>query len=81
MSDYTLLFDPSLSLRRSPEEDADLKLPSVTKREEASLRFILKMIRKFTPHMRGSFVLDEFWWEQNHNTSSLHVRLVLVNHS
>ena len=48
----------------------------VPDKEKASLQHLFKTMKRLTPHMEGSFVLDEQWWENNSNNSCLHVSLI-----
>lgn len=46
--------------------------------ERESLRHLMSLTKKLTPHMEDSLVLDERWWENNRFRRGIHVSVALM---
>jgi hypothetical protein len=82
MSDYSSspIEDGSPSSSVPPIlEKIERRPVDLAEKEDMLLGHLFEMIKKFAPHMRDSFVLDDVWWEINRDNCSLHVRFVSTN--
>lgn len=65
-----------LSNRSSPApEHIELRPSIVAKKEATSLQVLFRLMNQYTPHMKGSFVLSQSWWDSHAGVSGIHVRL------
>jgi len=46
--------------------------------EKESLRHLMNLVKKLTPHMEESLILDERWWKNNRFRPGIHVSVALT---
>lgn len=59
-------------------EDVKLRPSKVAEKETASLQILFDLMKKFTPHIKGTFVLEKNWWDLNAENPGIHVRLLSI---
>jgi len=57
-------------------EDVEMRPSSVAQKEAASLQILLELMEEFTPHMKGTFVLNKAWWDLSADNPGIHVRVL-----